>query len=351
MNVLVEAALAEAEGLLADQKPLEAAASFEHAAHLGADPDHCAGRRWICYMLAGEYESAWQQSDAIRARGAADPHRVWNGAGLAGKSVLIRSVHGFGDAVQMLRYTRLLREQVSRLTLQVNPDLVELARFAVGVDEVIAWEEFRPFDVQIEITELAYLFRSTPRTLPGVPYLALSALALEGARRILGERRGLRVGLVWSSSAWDTSRSIPFDLLEPLLDAREDAEFWCLQSESAEWEAFCWKRAWPPRHAGCYSAEVFAGCLAEMDLVITTDSFAAHLAGALARPAWVLLKRQPDWRWMLERQDTPWYPTLRLFRQETRDAWQPVLARAARELKHLSSSRQHSPADHSSPAC
>ena len=325
--------LAQAEALLAARRPLEAAACFDHAERLGADQDLCCGRRWTCYMLAGEYERAWQESDAIRTRGAPDEHRVWDGQPLAGRHVMVRSVHGFGDAIQMLRYTSLMRSQAARLTVQVAPELVELVRCAADVDEVIAWGEERPYDAQLEITELPYLFRSTLRTLPAAtPYLQLAAASVKEACSILGERAAPRVGLVWSSSAWDKTRSIPLSLFRPLLDARKDCEFWCLQPDSAEWHQLSKDRGCAALHAGDYSAATFAACIAQMDLVIAVDSFAAHLAGALGRPAWVLLKQQADWRWMIDREDSPWYPTLRLFRQQQEGNWQQVLAEAAHQL-------------------
>ncbi len=165
-----------------------------------------------------------------------------------------------------------------------------------------------------------------------MPYVHLSEEHVKVARGILGQKENPRIGLVWSSSGWDPTRSIPFDLLRPLLQSREDLEFWCMQPHAPDWDKFCRKRGWPVRLAGKYPAIIFAACINEMDLVITTDSFAAHLAGALGRPAWVLLKQQPDWRWMLDREDSPWYPALRLLRQQSEGDWKPVVAAATRRL-------------------
>ncbi len=346
MTPAFKALLEEAESLLTARRVAEAAALFNHAEQLGADPDHCAGRRWTCHMLAGSYELAWQQSDAIRARGAADEHRVWNGTPLAGHSVLVRSVHGLGDAIQMLRYAPLICRQATQLTLQLAPLLVELARSVAAIDEVVPWGEERPCDIQLEITELPYIFRSTLATLPAsIPYLHPAAARIQEAQSILGPTSNPRIGLVWSSSAWDITRSLPFHLLHPILEARDDLEFWCMQPDSPEWNDYCRQRNWPLRRAGDYSIATFAACMAQMDLVITTDTFAAHIAGALGKPAWVLLKQQADWRWMIERKDSPWYPTLRLFRQPTEGNWNAVIAQLTTELltwtpaAHLSKSK------------
>ena len=325
--------LAQAEAFLASRNLPRAVACFEQASQLGADTDRCAGRLWTCHMLAGNYELAWQQSDALRARGAPDEHRVWDGTSLSGRSIMVRSVHGFGDAVQMLRYAPMIRREAARLTVQLAPQLVDLARSIPQIDEVIAWGEERPYQTQIEITELPYIFRSTLETLPReLPYLQLAPKIEAGSGGILGARTRPRIGLVWSSSAWDTSRSIPFQQLSPILERHEDLEFWCLQPYTAEWIGFSRQKGWPLRTAGNHSALFFASCLGELNLLITTDTFAAHLAGALGVPAWVLLKQQADWRWLTLREDSPWYPTLRLFRQSVQGNWEQVIAEVAHAL-------------------
>ena len=284
-------------------------------------------------MLAGQYEAAWREADLIRARGAPDEHRVWDGEPLVDRRVMIRSVHGFGDAIQMLRYARLVRQEAARVTLQVAPSLVPLAPCFRGVDEVVCWGEERDFDAQLEITELPYIYRSTLASLPtGAGSLQLPAAARTEAATLLGARSALRVGLVWSSSGWDASRSVPFHLLRPLLHIKRDLEFWSLQPSAPEWDTYCRTQAWPLRRAGDYPAILFAACIAEMDLVITTDSFAAHLAGTLGRPTWVLLKQQADWRWLIAREDSPWYPSLRLFRQLAQGDWPAVIERVVAEL-------------------
>ena len=331
MSFNAEAWTRKAQALLDEHQPLAAARCLDYAEQLGADANECAGKRWTCYMLAGAYEQAWQQSDALRRCNAPDPHRVWDGTAIAGKRVMVRSVHGLGDAVQMLRYMPMLAQQATRTTLQVVPELVGLARCVAEIDEVVAWEQERPFDVQLEITELPYLFRSTLLTLPAqVPYLALP-LDRSAALR---ESDRARIGLVWTSSAWDPSRSIPAPSLQPILRARPDADFWCLQptATSNEWDALCGAIGKTSRRAGDFPLTTFAAWVRSMDLVISIDSFAVHLAGALARPVWVLLKYHADWRWMTHRQDSPWYPTMRLFRQHADGAWGALIERVAAEL-------------------
>jgi hypothetical protein len=204
----------------------------------------------------------------------------------------------------------------------------------LGIDEVVAWEEERPFDVQVEITELPYLFRSTLRTLPAdVPYLDLPSGILEDMTALLPPCSRSRVGLVWSASHWDKSRSLSLSSVRRLLDT-SGLDFWSLQesSHNMEWHDLCLEKGWGRRQSGGNSLVELAAAIACMDLVITVDTLAAHLAGALAKPVWVILKADADWRWMLEREDSPWYPTMRLFRQRMSGDWSDVIDDVASAL-------------------
>ena len=280
-------------------------------------------------MLQGHYESAWKESDAIRLRGAPDPHRLWNGEDLRGSRVIVRSLHGFGDAVQMLRYAPLLREQASQVTFEVPPRFVELAYLFDGVDDVITWGDGAPpqaplWDVQIEIMELPYLFRTVMKDLPfSTHYMRLPQEAVQhvasAMTRCCDLSRRCRIGMVWAGGDWNPQRSMPFELLEPLL--KKDAiEFWNIQGGVAAQDATGARMRDATAECGDGLLRL-AATMANLDLVLTVDTFAAHLAGALGIPAWVMLQYAADWRWMTERSDSPWYPTLRLFRQHQPQDW------------------------------
>ena len=165
-------------------------------------------------------------------------------------------------------------------------------------------------------------------------------------RMRLGERTRPRVGLVWTGSNYDPARSIPFALFRRLL-GNHTVEFWSLQAydHNCDWTQFCAERGWSARtvytegetasdlrHAGIADMAAFAS---EMDLVITVDTMAAHLAGSLAVPTWLLLKREADWRWLLDRHDSPWYPAMRLFRQRATGDWDEPLTRVCDALRDL----------------
>ena len=144
---------------------------FQHAEAAGAEPDRCAAGRWMVHMLQGKFESAWRESDLIRGRGGPDPHRFWQGESLEDKRVMLRSLHGFGDAVQFLRYVPQLRAVARSVVVEVNPRFVALARCFEGIDKVTTWGDAAPaesheWDVQIEVMELPYVFRTQLCELP-----------------------------------------------------------------------------------------------------------------------------------------------------------------------------------------
>lgn len=311
-----------------------------------AAQDDLAAIRWTIHMLEGDFEAAWKESDAIRARGAFDPHRFWDGEPLDGMRVIVRCLHGLGDAVQFLRYAERLRYAATQLVIEVPPALLDLAPCIRGVEKVVSWGECAPrspvaWDKQIEAMELPYYFRTTLGDLPvATNYLRISDAVCADAVRAMGIAAGPRVGLVWAAGEWNRTRSLPFDEVKRLL-AVEGCEFWNLQGGRAhdEWNVLGDR---PALHDAAECGDgvlVLAAVIAQMDLVITVDTLAAHLAGALGKPAWVLLEHDADWRWMRKRSDCPWYPSLRLFRQRAQGDWQGLMSVVAGELNGYLSAR------------
>ena len=339
-NLLLE----EAEELLRARDVRHAVVMFTSAEEASADPDRCAAGRWTAHMLLGEFEQAWCESDAIRKRGAPDPHRFWMQEDIGGKRVMLRCLHGFGDTVQGLRYVPALRSRAAKLIVEVAPEFVELAGFFDGVDEVITWGEDAPlsppaWDVQIEVAELPYVFRTQLHDLPlAERYLRVPKDSPPALR--VRSSAGLRVGLVWASGKWNTSRSVPLEMLRRLLQT-PGCEFWNLQGGSALEQASTLREVenfhTDPRCA--HNLLWLAQSIANLDLVITPDTLAAHLAGALGTPAWVMLQREADWRWMLHRDDSPWYSSLRLFRQSSQGDWSSVIDAIRGALQALQSAQ------------
>ncbi len=300
----------------------------------------------MTHMLLGEFEEAWRESDRIRELDVLDPDRFWDGSNYAGKRVIVRCLHGLGDAVQFLRYAPALRARARQLIVEVPPALVDLAPMFQGMGEVITWGEHAPerppqWDVQMEINELPYVFRTVPAELPvQVHYLRIPA-ALKGSSAPVAKRpASLRVGVVWTSGEWNPSRSVPLSVLGEMLRT-PGCEFWNLQGgrQRQEWNGLE-DNGHLHQAAVCESSiPHLAGMIAQLDLVITPDTLAAHLAGALGTPAWVMLEHAADWRWQHGRTDSPWYPSLRLFRQRRPGDWQGVATDISEALCAWSSAR------------
>ena len=328
-----EQLFAQAEQQLRSMQVEEAVRLYKEAEQAGYDADLCAGARWFCHMLASDFELAWRESDAITARGKPDPHRFWDGRPLAGRRVVIRCLHGLGDTIQFIRYAPLLRKQAQSLAVEAQPDLKLLLAESRIADHVFTWGEPEPpWDQQIEVIELPRIFRTTRDSIPnGVPYLdvpnAPSLAPYDG-------KRALRVGFVWCSSSYNLSRAIPFPAFARLFDA-PGAAFFSLQAgpANAELQRCAVRIENLYNESACVLAT--ANAIKTLDLVIAVDTMVAHLAGALACPVWTLLPYACDWRWMLHREDSPWYPTMRLFRQPAPGDWASVIDRVQQELEAL----------------
>lgn len=331
-NIVADATLLfqRAEGHLRLRNVAEAVREYTHAERAGFDPDACAGARWICYMLLGDFASAWRESDLIQRRGKHDPNRFWSGAPLTQKRVLVRCLHGLGDTIQFIRYAPLLLHCTFQLTIETQPSLKALITASGLADHVMTWGEAEPaYDEQIEVIELPRFFGTTLETVPAqAPYLRVPAGA---EQRSVRDRP--RIGVVWASSQYNTARSLPVSLLAELVRRRPDLEFCSFQAEPDRQELK--RHRLPVADLFDDSGDVLIAAerLQSVDLLLTVDTMMAHLAGALALPVWTMLPFEADWRWMLERGDTPWYPTMRLFRQPSPGDWNSVLEQVAYSLE------------------
>jgi tetratricopeptide (TPR) repeat protein len=256
---------------------------------------------------------------------------------VAGRTILLHAEQGFGDTLHFARYAQPLAARGARVVLVAQPAVVSLLRGLEGVERVLAEGEALPaFDLHCPLMSLPLAFGTRLGSIPGtVPYLAPAQGRVERWRARLGPATRRRVGLVWSGRpdhGNDRSRSIPLERLAPLL-AAPGIEWVSLQREVRVSDEAALREA-GILHLGDELAdfEDTAALMTLLDLVVTVDTAAAHLAGALARPLWILLSFSPDWRWLLGRQDSPWYPTARLFRQPQPGDWDPVLRRAGELL-------------------
>lgn len=298
--------------------------------------------------MRGDFEAAWCQTDRIEiprrqleqtgAFTRADHHLVWDGRPFDGHRVLVRCEHGLGDSIQFLRYIPRLWQRARAVIVKVQPMLLQLFAGMPGIDLLRnAWttDPDPAHDVAIECMEFPYAFRDTVESIPsGVPYLPLDQICAATPVWDFGNGRELKVGVIWASSSWDPTRSVRLEHLAALAKV-EGVRLFSFQQGPEAAEA---KNApFPITVLSPDTKEIVdaAGAMLSMDLIITVDSMTAHLAGALGRPVWVLLQANADWRWMNSRADSPWYPTMRLFRQHSQGVWDGVVAEVTRALQAI----------------
>lgn len=317
--------LATADQALANRQVQAAIELFTLAEREGEDADTCAAGRWNCHMLLSDFESAWKESDSIEMRGHADPNRFWDGNSLRGKRVVLRCLHGLGDTIQFLRFARTIKQQAASLVIETQPALKLLIERAnqqcTLADHIFTWnEEAPPWDCQIEVNELPRILRISMRDILSTPpYLQQCARLMPKKHH---ER--LRVGLVWAGGDFNPLRSIPLGLLTPLF-AVDGIEWFSLQAGQQHADIERCDGALK-KICEAYTPIVdIADAMLGLDLMISVDTMTAHLAGSLGCPVWTLLPFASDWRWLLGRDDSPWYPSMRLFRQPEKDAWEPVV--------------------------
>jgi Flp pilus assembly protein TadD len=292
-----------------------------------------------------EYEWRWRNRD-FRAARRSFPQPQWDGGPLEGRTILLHTEQGFGDSLQFIRYLPLVAERGGRVIVRCREGLRRLLQTMCADVPVLEKDQTLPaFDVHCPLLSLPHLFATDLASIPGnVPYLhADVAEAGVWRERLAACVPSLKVGLVWAGSPThrnDRNRSMKLASLTTLARV-PGVRFVSLQKGEAAAEAKS-----PPEGMELLDptdelndfADT-AALIAALDLVIAVDTSVVHLAGAMGKPVWVLLPFAPDWRWLLDRNDSPWYPTMRLFRQQRAGEWDPVVAEVRSELEALAEGR------------
>ena len=322
------------------QRHADAVESFERC--LALEPDN-AQAHWNladCLLLQGDFARGWEhyawRSKVAGRREFAQP--LWTGEAIVeGRTVLLHAELGLGDTLQFSRYVTEVARLGARVVLEAQAPLLPLLSTLEGVDALVARGEALPsFDLHCPLMSLPWALRTRLREVPArVPYLRAEPARVAAWRDRLGERRAPRVGFVWSGSQGlaNDKRSATLAQLLPAL--RPGIEWLSLQKQVPPGDA-----ATLARHGGLRDCSAHLADFAEtaaavelLDLLVTVDTSIAHVAGALAKPVWILLPSgSHDWRWLLEREDSVWYPTARLFRQPAPGDWASVAARVNGEL-------------------
>jgi tetratricopeptide (TPR) repeat protein/ADP-heptose:LPS heptosyltransferase len=323
----------------------DAVTSF--AAALALDKDNADARHntALSLLTLGDYARGFPQHEARRQRSGMPARRrslgrpLWLGEFSPDrKTILIHAEQGLGDTIMFIRYAPLLARRGAKVVVEVPAELVSLLGRIEGVSAVVPMgAPLPPFDLHCPVASLPLALRTEVTTIPAtIPYLTPSEPHVAKWRARLEGIAGPRVALAWSGSAAhanDRNRSVALDQLAALL-ALEQVSFVGLQRDVRDADAQALAR-FPRLTQIGHELEDFedtAAVASLVDLVISVDTSVVHLAGALGRPTWVLLPFHPDWRWMLEREDSPWYPGARLFRQTAPGDWNGVIERVREGL-------------------
>lgn len=287
-----------------------------------------------------EYEWRWRTSFFASMTRIEGPD--WDGyAPLVDRTILLHAEQGLGDTIHFIRYAPLVKALGAEVVVGCHASLKSLLESCPGIDRVVAHDEPAPtFDLHVPLMSLPYLLNTDLESIPSdVPYLHAPDhhhLPEEVQTRL--NTTGLKVGLVWTPgllAANARKRHCPLEHFEPVLEVEGVSFFSLYKGERMEELAPYRERVFDVG-SQCTDFADTARAIAQLDLVITVDTAVAHLAGAMGKPTWVLLPFVPDWRWLLEREDSPWYPTARLFRQHRLGEWAPVLEQVAQSLHRAS---------------
>jgi hypothetical protein len=326
-----------------------ALAAYERAIAMWPNYHDAIYNRGLIRLAQGEFEQGWADFDhrfAISEQTVRRPFlhgRIWAGEPLSEKSIVVHAEQGYGDTIMMLRYLPLLAQAGAQVTFLVAPELLRLLRTLSSSIELAARVDARTFDYQCAAMSLPGRLWSTAgfasRPPYQVPHLAPETELVARWRARIGDH-GFKVGICWQGNPGkaDRGRSMPLAQLAPLAQI-PGVRLISLQTHHGLDQL----QQLPPGMSVELLGEDYAtgpdsfvdtaAAMHCVDLVVTTDTAPAHLAGALGRPCWVLLMHVPDWRWMIGREDSPWYPHTRLFRQSERGNWETPVRKLAGELR------------------
>lgn len=322
---------------------------------------HDAESHWNiarCLLKMGNYERGWEEHQwRFKTKGymaEAPSHKpCWRGEPLEGKTILVMAEQGHGDTLQFVRYVADVAALGGKVILACQPDLRRLLHGCYGVAQVVTRGDVMPhFDTAIALMSLPAIFHTSLATIPAViPYLNVPAKAgIEAMKSIAHHKSILNIGIVWTGNVnndEDWRRSLSWEQASALLNI-ESARFFSLQKFLGMPVSETTKKH---ENISCEIIDLgphledfadTAAAIQKLDLVISVDTAVAHLAGALGKPVWTLLPYVADWRWMLDRENSPWYPTMRLFRQPAPGDWSSVIMCLKTQLTALIQERSTS---------
>jgi Flp pilus assembly protein TadD len=331
----------------------DAMASFDSAITVRPDYTDAHFNRAMALLKQGDFKQGWAEYEWRWQRDDFQPHAIhaprWEGSPLDGRTILLQAEQGLGDAIQFLRYAPLVKQRGGIVLVQCQAEFCSLAVTCAGIDQVVALgADQPPFDVHAPLMSLPHILGTRLSAIPAdVPYVAVDPQSFQRWRQRFGSEPRFKVGLVWQGNprqwnpqykAADRSRSAPLAQFAPLAKVPH-VVLYSLQFGAGREQLLTANLPVIDLADGFDPGSMMelAAAILNLDLLITVDTAPAHLAGALGVPTWIALAQPACWRWLLDRSDTPWYPTARLFRQERAGDWSTVFEQMAVALKELTS--------------
>jgi len=324
---------------------------------IALEPDYAMGHfsKGLILLFAGRLEEAWPYLDYRWKHPQMDGWRhvttkpVWDGAPLNGKRILLHAEQGLGDTIHFARYAALVAQRGGRVILEVQRGLEDFVRTMPGIERVVVrGQPVGEYDTLVPLLSLPGIFKTSLKTIPAtIPYAHALPAKVEQWRKIIDDGSGkLKVGIAWMGGDFQREnhlRSTSLATFAPLA-AVPSVRFYSLQKGPSAREALR-----PPAGMEIIDLDPFihdfadtAAAMMNLDLVISVDTSVVHVAGALGKPVWTLLHPNIGHMWMTHREDSPWYPTMRLFRQATPGDWPTLMRRVAVKLEELVSRRRYS---------
>jgi tetratricopeptide (TPR) repeat protein len=322
-------------------KPEEAADCFQQAVRLRPDYAEAHWALTFNWLLRGDFERAWPESEGRwhfqRSHCCRIVQPCWDGSSLAGRTILLHAEQGLGDMIQFIRFAAIVKGYGGTVIVECPKQLLPLFRSCRGIDHLVAAGSLLPaFDLHISLLSVPPLLKTSLATLPAeVPYLAPDPNLAAYWQRRLSRFSGLKIGIAWQGNPRhpnDRQRSFPLHHFAALARLK-NVYLISLQKGPGTDQLHTLADCFPVIEFTSWlddTGRAFVttpALMKNLDLVIAPDTAVAHLAGALGVPVWIALPFAPDWRWMLQREDSPWYPTMRLFRQKRRGDWDEVFER------------------------
>jgi tetratricopeptide (TPR) repeat protein len=328
----------------------EKALEYCEKAHaiIDQEPENLFNEAWALLLLGNyqlgwqKYQTRWQRATLQKDIRPFTQARLTDLQQVSARKILLHSEQGFGDTIQFVRYASLLATMGATVYLEVQPQLKTLVSAVAGVTASFGRGDPLPeFDYYCPLMDLPSIFKTEIHTIPQTPsYLSVPIARKQyWSAQMLAHKKKLKVGVLWSGNpnfVYDASRSLSFELIKPFL-ATAGCQFFSLQKEVKPIEenaVITYEGLIDCRPMMTDFVET-AAIIEQMDLIITSCTALAHLAGALGKPTWIMLAYAADWRWLLTRDDSPWYPSARLFRQPQLNDWQSVVAVVLENLQLL----------------